>query len=103
VELETTVFEGDDLSKLIYKSDYQGPQQQPDAEGHEDDQIRRLVHDNIPEDADEPPEFIFDQTKRTKRFNTYKKRMIQMMHNLGARTGCYGILYLRRYCLDGVR
>jgi hypothetical protein len=40
--------------------------------------------------------YILDPQRRTKRFNTYKSRMIRTLNHLGSRTGCYGILYLRR-------
>ena len=48
----------------------------------------------------EMPEYITDATKRAKRYNTYKKRMINMFNHLGHRTGCYGILYLRKLLLS---
>jgi hypothetical protein len=47
----------------------------------------------------EPLEYITDQTKRTKRFNTYKRRGINLLNHIGAKTGSYGILYLRKYQL----
>jgi hypothetical protein len=69
------------------------------SEGNHEPAIRMLVpHGLINEDRD--LEFIFDISKRTKRFNTYKKRMINLLYHLGAKTGCYGILYLRKYCLS---
>lgn len=40
-------------------------------------------------------EYIQDQRKRTKRFNTYQKRMVDMLCHLGQRCGAYGVLYLR--------
>lgn len=47
----------------------------------------------------EPLEYITDQTKRTKRFHTCKKRMTNLLNQIGAKTGGYGILYLRKYQL----
>ena len=40
-------------------------------------------------------EYIHDQAKRTKRFNTYQKRMVDMLCHLGQRCGAFGVLYLR--------
>ena len=40
--------------------------------------------------------YIRDLQKRTKRFNAYKSRMNRLLNHIGSRTGCYGIVYLRR-------
>jgi hypothetical protein len=45
----------------------------------------------------ESDDYIDDHQKRNKRYNTYRRRMIDMLHHVGNRTGCYGILYLRKY------
>lgn len=63
-------------------TDVQPSDQPPDAgvgDGDNDDQV-----------------YIIDPQRRTKRFNTYKSRMIRTLNHIGTRTGCYGILYLRR-------
>lgn len=51
-----------------------------------------------PADEDDiTPDYIEDPKKRTGRFNTYKRRMINALFHLAAKTGCYGILYLRKH------
>lgn len=52
--------------------------------------------DTSDDDDDEGLEFIYNLKKRSERFRTYKKRMVRQLHHVGAKTGCYGILYLRK-------
>lgn len=40
--------------------------------------------------------YISDTKKRTKRFNDTKRRIVDAFYTLGMKTGCYGVLYLRK-------
>jgi hypothetical protein len=43
-------------------------------------------------------EFIANAGKHKKRFNTYKKHLMDMLHHLGCACGTFGFLYLRTSC-----
>jgi hypothetical protein len=59
------------------------------------DDIQHTSDDD--DDDEESLEFIYDLKKRSQRFRTCKTRMIRQLHHIGAKTSCYGILYLRKY------
>jgi hypothetical protein len=40
--------------------------------------------------------YLSDTKKRTKYFNDNKRKLIDNLYTLGMKTGCYGILYLRK-------
>ena len=62
----------------------------PGENVHDDEEVN-------PHDDDKSLVYITNQVDRTKRFYKYKWRMVGLLNHLSATTGCYGILYLRRY------
>ena len=105
-------FNPDDFSELLFGCNSSNSSNIEHVQLLQDE--KELVQSSLSEDDNDPAipslvsqatinkdrdlEFIFDISKRTKRINTYKKHMINLLYHLGAKTGRYGILYLRKYC-----
>jgi hypothetical protein len=72
--------------------------EEEEDENEEEDEDEEMTEDVLffPEELEDHPDFSFDKDKRRVYFNKQKAKLFRNLAELDRKTGCYGLIYLRR-------